>query len=189
MRVISGRWKGHSLKYPKSKVFRPTQDRVKEAIFSIVQSIVPGSHTLDLCAGTGGLGIEAWSRGAERVVFVDKQTRYIKLNVDTLLSNTKNADDLKEGISIYQGHVQEYLNQCEETFDIILLDPPWEKTELYDRSLKLISDFGILKNSGKIICEHHRSRSLTWESGFDIKPYSYGDTVVTIATKQTRTAS
>ena len=182
MRVIAGRWKGHSLFYPKNKSYRPTQDRVKEAIFSILNPYIEDSRVLDLCAGTGGLGIEAWSRGASRVVFVEQHINDLKRNVETLIDTSKDSKDaLRKQTQIYKSNILHYLKKGGETFDIILLDPPWDRHDLYEDSLKRIIDFDILEPSGVIVCEHRVSHHLTWDPVYHTKAYTYGDTQVTIA--------
>ncbi len=84
MRVISGTWRGRVLKSPKGQAVRPTTDRVKEALFSMLAADLPGAVFLDLCCGAGGLGIEALSRGAQRAVFVDVAGASLKLVQENL---------------------------------------------------------------------------------------------------------
>lgn len=79
MRIITGKARGLKLVTPKNYLVRPTADRVKEALFNIIQSRIPGSTVLDAFAGTGNLGLEAWSRGAEQVVYFDKSRESLKL--------------------------------------------------------------------------------------------------------------
>ena len=79
MRIITGKARGLKLVTPKNYLVRPTADRVKEALFNIIQSRIPGSTVLDAFAGTGNLGLEAWSRGAEQIVYFDKSRESLKL--------------------------------------------------------------------------------------------------------------
>ena len=95
MRVISGKYRGRRLHAPEGKRVRPTTDRVKEALFSVIQFAVPGTQVLDLFAGSGALGIEALSRGAESCVFVENNRRHI----DCLKLNLEKADEAYEIIS------------------------------------------------------------------------------------------
>ena len=111
MRVITGKARGIQLKTPEGLTTRPTADRVKEALFSIIQFEIPGARVLDLFGGTGQLGIEALSRGAKSAVFVDAgepACRLIKEN----LKRTKLEADAK----VIRSDYLEYLKRCKETF-------------------------------------------------------------------------
>ena len=119
MRVITGTARGIQLKTPEGMVTRPTTDRVKEAMFSIVQFDLPGAAVLDLFGGTGQLGIEALSRGAASAVFVDLRDDACKL----IKENVKRAGFEKEA-SVIRSDYLAYLKCCDRKFDIILLDPP-----------------------------------------------------------------
>lgn len=148
VRIISGKVRGLSLISPAGEDTRPTLDRVKEAIFNIIMPYILDSEVLDLFAGSGGLGIEAISRGAKNAVFVDKNSESINCinkNINTArfceFSQVKKADSIQ------------YLNQCNTSFDIIFIDPPY-KENLYEQVLKLILNKNILKNDGIIVLEY-----------------------------------
>ncbi|MBU1651819.1 16S rRNA (guanine(966)-N(2))-methyltransferase RsmD, partial [bacterium] len=118
MRVNAGKWKGRSLSVPKGT--RPTTDRVKEALFSILGSM-QGLSILDLYAGSGSLGIEALSRGAVSVAFVETSRQALRI----LAGNLPEPDE--PAIEFIQQDVFEFLNQTIHSFDIIFCDPPYNK--------------------------------------------------------------
>ena len=118
MRVITGKARGVQLKTPEGDLTRPTADRVKEALFSIIQFDLPGARVLDLFGGTGQLGIEALSRGAKSAVFTDAREDACKL-IRENLRRTK----LEGQATVIRSDYLVYLKRCREKFDIILLDP------------------------------------------------------------------
>lgn len=123
MRVISGTARGTNLAtLPGDEVTRPTVDRVKEGLFSAVQFLLEGARVLDLCAGSGQLGIEALSRGAAHCVFIDTSREAVAV----IRQNLK-AAGLAEKASVAQTSAEGYLAACRETFDVILLDPPYHE--------------------------------------------------------------
>jgi 16S rRNA (guanine(966)-N(2))-methyltransferase RsmD len=169
MRVITGTARGRKLREPLDNKIRPTTDMVKEAIFNIVQFDVEGRKVLDLFAGTGQLGIEALSRGAESVTFVDEATAAIRLVKDNLKST-----ELEGRANVIQGDSISFLARGEK-FDLIFLDPPYD-TGLLDKALQKIIEFDILKENGIIICESKVERILPnlAEPYFVKKEYRYG---------------
>ena len=176
MRVITGKARGVQLKTPDGMTTRPTTDRVKEALFSIIQFDIPTARVLDLFGGTGQLGIEALSRGAKSAVFVDAgepACRLIKEN----LRRTKLEADAK----VVRCDYLEYLKRCRETFDIIFLDPPYAEVFL-ENALKCITEIDILQSGGIIVTERPLGKELPWEfNGFTrSRDYKYGKTVLTI---------
>ena len=179
MRVISGKARGVTLMTPKGEQTRPTTDRVKEALFSIIQFDVPGARVLDLFGGTGQLGIEALSRGAKHAVFVDMREdacRLIKEN----LRRTKCESDA----TVVRSDYLQYLNRCRETFDIIILDPPYAEVFL-ENALKLVTEIDILQSGGIIIAERPLGKDLPWDfPGFTrSKDYKYGQILLTLYRK------
>ena len=179
MRVISGKARGVTLKTPEGMVTRPTTDRVKEALFSIIQFDLPGTNVLDLFGGTGQLGIEALSRGAKSAVFIDEREdacRLIKEN----LKRTK----LENYGKVIRSDYLSYLKNTREKFDIILLDPPYAETFL-ENSLKMITEIDILQSGGIIVTERSLDKALLLEfAGFSrSRDYKYGKTLVTLYRK------
>ena len=179
MRVVAGTARGVVLKTPDGMDTRPTADRVKEAMFSIIQFNIPFTKVLDLFGGTGQLGIEALSRGADSAVFVDKSTAacgVIKENI----KRTKFENKAKVVCSDYIN----YLKTASEKFDIILLDPPYAEVFL-ENALKIITEIDILQYNGIIVTERPSGKELSCEfPGFSrSKDYRYGNTVVTLFRK------
>ena len=179
MRVITGKARGIVLKTPDGMLTRPTADRVKEALFSIIQFDVPTANVLDLFAGTGQLGIEALSRGAKAAVFVDEREDACKL-VRENLKRTK----LEEQGKVIRSDYLTFLKNTKELFDIIFLDPPYAEVFL-ENSLKMITEIDILQSGGIIVAERPLGKDLPWEfPGFTrSKDYKYSKTVLTIYRK------
>ena len=179
MRVISGKARGVNLKTPDGLLTRPTIDRVKEALFSIINFDIPASNVLDLFGGTGQLGIEALSRGAKSAVFVDQREdacRLIKEN----LKRTKLEEDAK----VVRMDYLEYLKRSKEKFDIIFLDPPYAEVFL-ENALKCITEIDILQSGGIIVAERPLGKDLPWDfEGYTrSKDYKYGKVLLTIYRK------
>lgn len=165
------------MKVPRGLDVRPTADRVKEALFNILGSLVPGSHFLDLFAGTGNIGIEALSRGAGSAVFVEK--------------NHKNAQVIKENLAAtgLDGHARLIRRDVADTlpllgregqrFDIVFLDPPYLK-DFEKRTLAGIVGHGLLKPGAKVIIESSKKDNLPRdvEDLKMIRQEKYGDTLL-----------
>lgn len=152
MRVISGISKGHKLKVPKGKNTRPTEDKVKESLFNILGPIEADSVVLDLFAGSGSIGIEFLSRGAEKAYFVDKSYESINI-INENLKHTK----LEENAMVIKGNSLLKLDYFKESyikFDYIYIDPPYKSKEMLFKVLKFLDNESILKSKGLIIVEH-----------------------------------
>ncbi len=179
MRVITGKARGVQLKTPEGMDTRPTTDRVKEALFSIINFDIPGAKVLDLFGGTGQLGIEALSRGAASAVFVDAREESCRL-IRENLKRTKLEKDAKVIRSDYLA----YLSRTAEKFNIILLDPPYAEVFL-ENALKRIAEIDILHSGGIIVAERPLGKELPWEfDGFErSRDYKYGKILLTIYRK------
>ena len=179
MRVITGKARGVQLKTPEGLQTRPTTDRVKEALFSIIQFDVPGTRVLDLFGGTGQLGIEAISRGAKSAVFVDAGEKACAL----IKENLRRCRMEGEGRVVRSDYL-EFLSRCREKFDLVFLDPPYAEVFL-ENSLKAITEIDILHSGGIIVTERPTGKDLPWEfEGFTrSKDYKYGNTVLAIYRK------
>ena len=179
MRVITGKARGVALKTPQGLQTRPTADRVKEALFSIIQFDIPGSRVLDLFGGTGQLGIEALSRGAKRAVFVDAGDQACAL----IRENLRRCK-MEQDADIFREDYMNFLRRCRETFDIIFLDPPYAEVFL-GNSIKRITEIDILQSGGIIIAERPVGKELPWDyPGFTrSKDYKYGSTLLTVYRK------
>ena len=151
MRVIAGKVKGRRLKAPKGRALRPTADRVKEALFNILPNDLSGQKVLDLFAGTGNLGFEALSRGASEALLIDA-ARWARKAIHENLQ----AIGLGERARVWQAPVLKsirVLSRRRETFDLIFLDPPYEK-DLVGPTLRAIAGAEILRESGIVVAEH-----------------------------------
>ena len=179
MRVVAGAARGVALKTPEGLVTRPTADRVKEAMFSILQFDLPGTAVLDLFGGTGQLGIEALSRGAKSAVFVDEGEKAC-----TLIKENLRRTKLEGQAKVVRSDYLQFLKQSKEKFDIILLDPPYAEVFL-ENALKCITEIDILQSGGIIVCERPIEKELPFEfAGYRrSKDYKYGRTFVTLYRK------
>ena len=179
MRVIAGTARGTVLKALEGLETRPTADRVKEAMFSIIQFEIPGKKVLDLFGGSGQLGIEAMSRGADSAVFVDASNQACAI-VKENLKRTHFENKARVVCSDYLN----FLKSCKDKFGVILLDPPYAE-DFLEKSLKIITEIDILQSGGIIVTERPYGKELC--CGFDgyvrSKDYKYGKTVVTIFRK------
>lgn len=158
MRVISGLRKGHKLKTPKGTGVRPTEDRVKESLFNILNNIDENSIILDGFAGSGSIGIEFLSRGAKLCYFVDRSSESIKI-INENLAHTKLLEQgivSKKDILIL---IKDF-GKSNIQFDYIYLDPPFRKLNLINNVLHEININNILKNNGMIILEHEKELEL-----------------------------
>ena len=151
MRVIGGDARGRRLKVPKGREVRPTAARVKEALFNILPHDLSGIKVLDLYAGTGNLTIEALSRGAAEAILVDSSAGSAKL-IRENLRRLKLVSRTKVWV-IPVTHAARLLANRRETFDMILLDPPYGQ-RLVEKTLRVIAEGGLLRYSGVLIAEH-----------------------------------
>ena len=182
MRVITGKFKGRRLRAPAGLAVRPTGDRVKESLFNILAERTSGSTWLDLFAGTGAMGIEALSRGACRVVFVESQPEAYR----ALEYNIAHCR-IQEGCVLIQSDIRRALRQCQKagwTFNIIFLDPPYQ-SDLYETTLNDLAAGPLVAPEGLVIAEHHRKIPLRDAYGplRRTQTRTYGTTEVSIYQK------
>ena len=179
MRVITGKARGVVLKTPDGQATRPTAERVKEALFSVINFDILGMDVLDLFGGTGQLGIEALSRGAKSAVFVDQREEACKL-IRENLRRTK----LEVNARVIRSDYASYLKNSQELFQIILLDPPYAQ-DFLENSLKIISEIDILQSGGIIVAEYpaEKSLELAFLQQFQAKEYKYGNTKLMVLRK------
>ena len=179
MRVITGKARGVTLKTPDGLQTRPTTDRVKEALFSVIQFDIPGANVLDLFGGTGQLGIEALSRGSKQAVFIDESDKACRL-IRENLKRTK----LEQQGSVLRSDYMAYLARCNEKFNLIFLDPPYAEVFL-ENALKRITEIDILQSGGIIVTERPLGKELFFEfQGYTrSKDYKYGNTLITLYRK------
>ena len=174
MRVITGLAKGKRLVTREGTDVRPTTERVKEALFSILQFDLEGRRILDLFAGSGQLGIEALSRGAASAVFVDSSSQSIKVIQQNLLNT-----GLGQNAQVVCSDFASYLAGNTGTFDIVFLDPPYRKG-LLEQALPLVAPR--LNAGGSLVCEHPKGTELPPEAGplTRVRTYSYGQVWISL---------
>ena len=173
MRVITGAARGRRLKTLEGNDVRPTTDRVKEAVFSIIQFEVQAAKVLDLFAGSGQMGIEALRRGAKLAVFVDQSRQSLEVVRENLKST-----GLTAGSRVVTMDYKSFLVGCKDRFDIAFLDPPYHQG-LLKEALSLVA--ACMEPGGVILCEHQKGEELP-ETVVDFKlqkQYNYGKITVT----------
>ena len=172
MSVITGSARGRRLKEPVGRDIRPTTDKVKEALFNIVQFDIEGRRVLDLFAGTGQLGIEALSRGAREAVFIDSDSRSVRL-VRENLQHCQLEGQVLQGDAIG-------LLPALGRFDVVFIDPPYD-AQLAVQALEAIKKFDILSEGGIIVCETRLETALPALEApyFKSREYRYGKVKLT----------
>ena len=156
MRIISGKYRGHQLVSFSAEHVRPTTDRVKESMFNIIQGYLEGAHVVDLFAGTGNLGIEALSRGAQDIVFVEKN----KKSIEILKKNIQKIK-ITESYEIVQKNVLTYLDKYSgNSFDLIFADPPFTEEMAHDVMVSADKSQALGKNSIMLIESGRREKLL-----------------------------
>ena len=178
MRVITGTARGRVLETLPGEDVRPTTDRVKEAMFSIIQFELEGRRVLDLFAGSGQLGIEALSRGAASATFVDSSKDSIRCVKSNILKTGFKSESV-----VVQADSLTFIRTCRETFDIAFLDPPYSKGIL-QTALPFAAQR--MNAGGVIICEHPAGEKMPSQAGnFEIyREYKYGKTSLTVYRKK-----
>lgn len=181
MRVVAGRYRGKNLASPKNDDVRPTTTRIKETLFNVVQGYVADSVVLDLFAGSGALGIEAISRGAKHVDFVDRAKDSIALVYQNLKGidgeyTVQNVDFMSALRSAYVGGTK---------YDLIFVDPPYA-TALGEMALQTIFDLALLKDDGIIVFEHgsEKKYELT-DNRYKVRTKVMGTVTAEFVTKKT----
>ena len=179
MRVVGGKYRGRRLKSPPSIQTRPTSDRLRETLFNILAPRIDGRRFLDLCAGTGAVGIEALSRGAASVIFVDqsrKMSALVAANVDSLEVRDAGTEIVTaEALEFLRRHIKHQA----EPFDIIFVDPPYAAD--YEASLGFIGEHAaeLLQADGIVIVEHHKKKMLSDEPSLKrYRELKQGDSVL-----------
>lgn len=184
MRVISGTCKGRALKAVPGNTTRPTTDKVKEAVFNMIGPYFEGGIALDLFAGSGGLGIEALSRGLDKVIFVDRDSKAIQTIYENL-----NFCQLEGKAEVFRNDADRALKALikrEMSFDYIFLDPPYKLQQL-TKLMQQIDDCGLIHNKSLIVCEHSHEVVLPSKlSGLSrLKHEKYGIISISIFSKGT----
>ncbi len=172
MRIISGKYRGRKLKEFELNTTKPTIDRVKEAIFNLIQFDVCDAVVLDLFSGTGALGIEAISRGAKKTYLIDNNDKAIQIIKD----NTKN---MTEDFEIVKSDYVSFLSK-KMKFDIVLLDPPYV-TDYGMKAIQYIVENDMLNKGGIIVFETSDGKDITFDfKNMNIDRRKYGTVAVYI---------
>jgi 16S rRNA (guanine(966)-N(2))-methyltransferase RsmD len=160
LRVIAGKFRGRKLKSPPFLQTRPTSDRLRETLFNILAPRIEGARFLDLCAGTGAVGIEALSRGAAHVTFVDQSRKMCALIEDNLNSLEIAPEDYQLVPAEASDYVRRHVKKTELPFGTVFFDPPYATD--YEVLLKFIGDHTsqILAGGALVIVEHHKKKLL-----------------------------
>ncbi|MEH6473783.1 MAG: 16S rRNA (guanine(966)-N(2))-methyltransferase RsmD [Halopseudomonas sp.] len=153
LRIIGGRWRGRKLEFAHLPGLRPTTDRVRETLFNWLQTALPGANCLDLFAGSGALGLEALSRGADHVTLIDSAdaaVRQLRLNLNTL--------DAEQQAQVVHSQAQNWLRSAnaEQAFDLVFLDPPFGRGMLAE-CCQLLEQQGLLKPDSWIYIEAEKA--------------------------------
>ena len=159
MRIIAGQCRSRVLKAPAGMATRPTSDRLRESLFNVLAPRMEGCAFADLYAGSGAVGLEALSRGAARVVCVERAPAALK----ALRENMARLG-VTEGMRVEAASVPAWLKRVHgaERFDVVFLDPPYDAEEEYERTLGALGDVtaGLLSEAGIVIAEHRRKQKL-----------------------------
>ncbi|MBI5378913.1 MAG: 16S rRNA (guanine(966)-N(2))-methyltransferase RsmD [Nitrospirae bacterium] len=176
IRILSGESKGRRLKGLGRGRIRPTSARVKTSLFDLLRTRIPGGTVLDLCAGTGSVGLEALSRGALEVTFVDRHPaalRLIRTNLESL--------GYRDRAQVRCAQADRFLRRCRRRFQVIFLDLPYGAAEM-DPLLRLLGQGIRLEEDGLLVVEHSRRQSLPSACGNLVRFRSvrHGDTLITL---------
>jgi len=180
VRVIAGKFGSRTLKGPRGQAMRPTSDRLRETLFNILGAAVEGSVFVDAYAGTGAVGIEALSRGAKRVVFIENHRTAVALIRKNLavLGIERDAEvlptDAVKGLA--------WLANEGTRADFIFLDPPYADVTEYARALEFLGKLSLLAPGGRVIVEHEKRRKLAASIGklARVRTVEQGDGVLSI---------
>ncbi len=190
MRITTGRFAGRRIRLPKGPEIRPTLDYVKQALFNLIGEKVREASVLDLFCGTGALGLEALSRGAAHVTFVDRSSFCVHA-VEASLEELRCAAADPASCAIVRREAFTALRHLDRegaSFDLILLDPPYGR-ELARKSLNAISQYAIVADAGWVAVEHEKRDLLPPECDGQTRlvrqrSERYGDTLLTFYVKQ-----
>ena len=177
LRITGGEHRGRRLSLPRGSSIRPTSDRVRGAIFSILGAdAVRGARTLDLYAGSGALGLEALSRGAESVDFVESNGRrcgHIRSALATLGSSERGK--------VFNGRVERIAESLEGEYGLVFADPPYALDE-WDRVMRALNRPGMLAEGGVVVAEHRHGAAMADEYGrlSLLLRRRYGDTEISV---------
>ena len=149
MKITSGKYKYRKIDVPHG--IRPTTEKVREAVFSMASQWIQGSRVLDMFAGSGAMGLEALSRGAAHCTFIESSRQNQKI----LLSNIANCKAGSESTVIGKDYSAALVTlEGSGPFDLIIMDPPYDRTEYYPNAMELLQQYGLVDEGSMVICEH-----------------------------------
>jgi 16S rRNA (guanine966-N2)-methyltransferase len=160
MRIIAGKYKSRQLKGTPPAGIRPTSDKLRETLFNILGTRVDGATFLDGCAGVGAIGIEAISRGAAFVYFIEQSRKACQMIRENL-----NSLEITEGFKILEMDLIRGLSVLDQPLDFVFIDPPYDRDDLYARALERFGSKPLLAPSGLLIMEHSKRNELPDLSG------------------------
>ncbi|MBI3603019.1 MAG: 16S rRNA (guanine(966)-N(2))-methyltransferase RsmD [Nitrospirae bacterium] len=184
MRVIAGSQKGRHLRGPQGPGLRPTSDRVKEALFSILAPHIEGARFLDLYAGTGAIGIEALSRGAQEATFVETHRASLRiLHANLQLCGLTSLADVRTGTA------EVFLKRqttADRPYDLVFADPPYHEAEHGTDLLSALAASAIMTPDCIVVLEHYSKLTLPSQVGclVRLRQYRYGDTTLSVFRQQ-----
>ena len=147
MKITSGEYKYRNIEIPRG--IRPTTEKVREAVFSMIREWIPGGVILDLFAGSGAMGLEALSRGADKCYFCESNRQNFKV----LLGNIANCNAGSKS-QPYNCDFRSAIGRVSDKLDAVIMDPPYEQVEYYGEAMQLLQDNGILDEGSIVVAEH-----------------------------------
>lgn len=174
MRIVGGRWGGRRLAAPRGSATRPTSDRVREALFSILADRVAGARVLDLCAGSGALGLEALSRGATHATFVERDRK----TADVIRANAAALAVSPDAYRLIVEPARRAIEREGPAFDLVLCDPPWSDVPAIAGALFAAAP-RLLDPRGTLVLEHRAGEAPPVSNGLRaVDARKYGDTAL-----------
>ncbi len=183
MRIIGGKYKGLKLLQPNGNNIRPTSDRLKESLFSIITSNkykinINDCNVLDICSGTGSLGIESFSRGAVSVYFIDKDYRSINL-IYKNISKLKIDYKFQNKIKIIKDEATKALKNINKIFQIVLIDPPYN-SNIIEKCLFTLKELNLINENSYIFAESSKTGNFNYDGYQILDVKLYGNSKLTI---------
>ncbi|MCR5264661.1 MAG: 16S rRNA (guanine(966)-N(2))-methyltransferase RsmD [Clostridiales bacterium] len=179
MRIITGTARGTKLAAPEGENTRPTADMTKEAVFSMIQFEIEGRRCLDLFAGSGQMGLEALSRGAEKATFVDSSAEAVKI-----IKQNAVKTHLYQKCLVLNYDFRKYLQAAkDERFDLVFLDPPYDEGGEIDEAVAFMMENGMLENGAYVVCESGRKEPFGHEGLILRKHSRYGKAYISLLYK------
>ena len=182
MRIISGKFRGLKLHSPTSIEIRPTSDRLRESLFSIINSNkydvnIIDANVIDICTGTGALGIEALSRGAKNLYLIDNEQNSLDI-VKTNLSKVKSYD-IESSVYIRKADAKKPFKNINLIFNIVLIDPPYNSS-IIQQCLPLLKEYNLIDKNSLIFAETSKQETISVENFKVLDTKFYGKSKLTI---------